>query len=190
MPYYNPSIDLNGLYTRLHLFDEELYAFAISEGLQDTRVRLDIVGSSTLMFHNIDIPVTEDIDVIKMSRYIHPDFFEKYDFNTRSTAIENYIPYNYIDRMEKLDIDTKIIDYYIISIEDAVVCKIVAGRLKDDDHLNSNNLIERINWKKIKTCAEEMKLTFVDDYHYHMFVLQYNNFVRKKKHEEAIINDI
>ena len=127
--------------------------------LYDLRIRMEIVGSSSLMMNRVNVGLTEDIDVIRISRIIDETLLKKYDMNTRVVAMENYLPYNYQDRLIKLDMNTYIIDYFHLSLEDAIVAKIVAARAKDDFHLQTKSIAKNVDWKQLKICMEEMKLS-------------------------------
>ena len=188
--YYNPTITRPDLLERLYKFDEDLYTFARDNKIKNPRLRVEIVGSACLMLNEINIPATEDIDVIRMDKFVHEDFMIRHDINTRVQTMENYMPYNYQDRLVKFNIDTKIVDYYILSLEDAIVCKLVSARPKDDAHLEADNIADRIHWPTLKMCMEEMKLSLLNINDYKWMVNRYNNFVRRHNHEEVVIENL
>lgn len=188
--YYDPKITKNELLSRLHRFDEELFLYALEKDIKNIRLRVEIVGSTSLLLNEINIPATEDIDIVRMNRYVDESILRKYDMNTRAAGMENYLPYNYEDRLVKFNMETKIVDYYILSLEDAVVAKIVAAREKDDAHLRADNLVSKIHWPSLKISMEEMKLSLLNINDYKWMVNRYNNFVRRNNHEEVIIKDI
>lgn len=188
--YYNPKITKNELLERLHRFDNELYLYALENNIIDIRLRLEIVGSACLILNEINIPATEDIDIVRMDRYVDKSILDKYDMNTRAAGIENYLPYYYRDRLVKFNIETHIVDYYFLSLEDVVVAKIVAARQKDDDHLKAKNISEKIHWVTLKQCMEEIKLSLLNENDYKWMVNRYNDFVRRNGHEEVIIKNL
>ena len=188
--YYNPTITRSELLERLLEFDDEVFHAALELNEENERCRVEIVGSTCLMLNEINIPVTEDIDVIRTDINTKLVSMDKYYMNTRSKAVENYMPYNYQDRLVKFNIDTKIVDYYILSLEDAIICKIVASRPKDDDHLKADNIADKIHWPTLKMCMEEMKLSLLNINDYKWMVNRYNNFVRRHNHEEVVIENI
>lgn len=188
--YYNPSITKEGILDRLHKFDEEIYLDALNNDELNYRFRVDIVGSCCLLLNEINIPVTEDIDIVRITAYVSDELLQKYDMNTRASGLVNFLPYNYEDRMIKFNINTKIVDYYILSLEDAVVAKIVAARQKDDDHLMASNLAQKIHWPTLKICMEEIKLSLLNEKDYTWMVNRYNNYCRRHEHEEVIISNI
>lgn len=150
--YNNPTITRQDLLERLYEFDDEVFDAALKLNEEKERFRVEIVGSSSLLLNEINIPATEDIDVIRTDVNTKIVLLDKYLMNTRSQAVENYMPYNYQDRLVKLNIDTKIVDYYVLSLEDAIVCKIVASRPKDDAHLQADNIANKIHWPTLKKC--------------------------------------
>ena len=188
--YYDPKITREELIERLHRFDDELFLYALENDIKNIRCRIEIVGSTSLQLSEINIPATEDIDIVRMDRYVDESILVKYDMNTRASALESYLPYNYRDRLIKFNIETKIVDYYYLSLEDAVVAKIVAAREKDDAHLRADNLVSKIHWPTLKTCMEEMKLSLLNENDYKWMINRYNDFVRRNNHEEVIIENI
>lgn len=188
--YYNPTITRPDLLERLLEFDDEVFDIALKHNEENKRCRVEIVGSACLLLNEINIPATEDIDVIRTDINTRLVLMDKYLMNTRSQAVENYMPYNYQDRLVKFNIDTKIVDYYILSLEDTVVCKLVAARPKDDAHLEADNIADKIHWPTLKMCMEEMKLSLLNINDYKWMVNRYNNFVRRNNHEEVIIENI
>lgn len=187
---YNPTITKELLLERLYQFDDEVFDMALKNNSENDRVRVEIVGSACLLLNEINIPATEDIDIIRTSVSNVETIMLKYDMNNRAAIMENYIPYNYQDRLVKFNIDTKIVDYYILSLEDIVICKIVSARDKDDAHLKANNIAKHIHWPTLKVCMEEMKLSLLNENDYKWMVLRYNSFVERNHHEEVVIKDI
>lgn len=190
MSYYNPKLSEKNLYERLYQLDEDVDAYIETEHLKMSKIKIVIAGSSALLLNNIHIKKTEDIDIIKISNYISEELLEKYDMNTRVSGLENFFPYNYIDRVEQLKIQTFAVEYYIVSLEDVVIAKISANRRKDIEHLNNQELIRQIHWDILKNCALEMKDSLFNDEQYKWFVVRYNDFVEVNGHEEVIIKNI
>lgn len=189
MPYYDPKLKPEDIVNRLIDLDYELFEYSVTNKIEDFRVRIEIVGSAALVLNEINIPLTEDIDVVRMNRCLSKELLDKYDMNTRVTTMENYLPYNYQDRLVKLNINTFVTDYYFLSLEDCVVSKIVAARSKDDNQLDYLQ-VTKIDWLMLKNCMEEMQLSLLNINDYKWMINRYNNFVRKYNHEEAIITNL
>ena len=190
MTFYNPTLSKENLIERLVNLDKELYMYALRNKVKTSKIDMLIAGSSALILNGITISKTADIDVLKLSHYIEEELLERYDMNSRVMGVESSIPYNYEDRIVKLDLETKIIQYYLLSIEDAVCSKIQANRGKDWEQINNSNILEQIDWNKLKICAEEMHDSLITDEQFRWFLARYNDFVEVNGHEDCIISDL
>lgn len=190
MTFYNPTLSKENLIERLINLDKELYMYALRNKVNTSKIDMLIAGSSALILNGITISKTADIDVLKLSHYIEEELLERYDMNSRVMGVESSIPYNYEDRIIKLDLETKIIQYYLLSIEDAVCSKIQANRGKDWEQINNSNILEQIDWTKLKICAEEMHESLITDEQFRWFLARYNDFVEVNGHEDCIISDL
>ena len=175
---------------RMYKLDKDIYAYLKENDMKIEKVEIVIAGSTALALNNIDVKKTEDIDIIKISHNIPEDLLDKYNMNTRVSALENFFPYNYIDRIKKLNFCTNAIEYYIVSLEDIIIAKIQANRGKDLEQLKTKELINRIAWDKLKQSALEMKDSLFNDEQYKWLVVRYNDFVVANEHEEFIIKYI
>ena len=193
MAYSNRTIGKENLIKRLIDLDKEFRLILLENDIPlDTKVEIIIAGSSSLILNSeIEVFHTMDIDTfLSANRLITEELLNKYDINTKISTYTESIPYNFEDRIIKLDLGTKNIDYYIISLEDAVICKIKASRLKDQEHLKNEYILGKIDWVLLKQCALEMELSSLNEYGYKEFAHCYNNFVKENNHEEAIIENI
>ena len=190
MAYYNPTLTQEDLISDLLGLDEELFVYAMKESLLDLpTIRIVIAGSSALILNQIHINRTMDIDVLRISSYITDALLAKYHMNTRVQCTEDSLPYYWEDRIVPLNLKTSIISYYTLSIEDAICAKIAAGRAKDEDHLQADNLKQFTNWEQLKQCAEEMKLSSLNERRFLEFKHRYNIYVEENHHEEAKLKD-
>ena len=191
MAYYNPTLTQEDLISDLLGLDEELFVYAMKEGLLDLpAIRIVIAGSSALILNQIHIDRTMDIDILRISSYITDALLAKYHMNTRVQCTEDSLPYNWEDRIVPLNLKTSIISYYTLSIEDAICAKIAAGRAKDEDHLQADNLKRFINWEQLKRCAEEMALSSLNERRFLEFKHRYNTYVEENHHEEAKLENL
>lgn len=190
MVYYNPTLNKNNMQERMYKLDKDIYIYLKENDMKIDKVEIVIAGSTALALNNIDVKKTEDIDIIKISHNIPEGLLERYNMNTRVSALENFFPYNYIDRIEKLNLCTNAIEYYIVSLEDIVIAKIQANRGKDLEQLKTKELINRIDWDKLKQSALEMKDSLFNDEQYKWFIVRYNDFVEVNGHEEVIIENV
>ena len=102
----------------------------------DAKISMIIVGGSALVLGNHLNRSTQDIDVID----IYPELqsiLENYDVNNRSNAFSDCLAENYENRLVKLDIETKVIEYYLLSLEDLVIMKLYSDR--PNDYLDITN---------------------------------------------------
>ncbi len=93
-----------------------------------------IVGGGALLIKNIITRGTIDVDVLEVSKEVE-ELFTGFDFNTRVKAVLDCFPYNFEDRLEIVNLQTKSIRYYTPSIEDLIVSKLYAYRPKDIEDL-------------------------------------------------------
>ena len=110
--------------------------------------------------------------------------------NTRVQAVEHSLPYYCLDRTVPLDLDARVIEYRLLTIEDAVCGKIVAYRQKDINHLQADNILDLVDWTKLHEYALEMEFSSLSDNNYQWFVARFNHFVKENGHEEAIIENV
>ena len=191
MAYYNPTLSQEDLISNLLGLDEELFVYAMKESLLDLpTIRIVIAGSSSLNLNQIHIDRTMDIAVLRISSYITDELLSKYHMNTRVQSTEDSLAYNWEDRVAPLNLKTSIISYYTLSIEDAICAKIAAGRAKDEDHLQADNLKQQIDWRQLKRCAKEMELSSLNKRRFLEFKHRYNIYVEENHHEEAKLENL
>ncbi len=160
---------------RLKAFDEELYlmGFQIQE-----KLKMYIVGGGALyLLHKIR-RVTYDIDAFfPNNRYaeIH-DVMQKYDINTRVNVYRENFAHDFEKRVSKLDIETKMVDFYTLSIEDLVISKIAAGRPKDIKDICSNEIVQSIDWEVLEMIKQDIIENMLSPRAVNEFVGMYNDF--------------
>lgn len=191
MAFYDPTLTENDLLERCLKLDRVLFFQANQKGVSINRkINIVIAGSSSLILNKVNIMATIDIDILRISDWLDKELLEQFDMNTRVQCTEDCLPYNWEDRIKPLELNTKVIQYHLLSIEDAVCSKIAAYREKDKNHLAVKNLANQINWIRLKQCAQEMELSALNQRSFQWFVHRYNQFVKENHHEEAIIENI
>ena len=189
MSYYDPHLTQADIIERLENLDEDIYVFVKANGISvPNKIIVHIAGSTCLTMRNLSTTKTDDIDVYYVSNAIANIALEKYDMNTRVSSFN--LTYNYEDRLEKIDLETKIIDYYMLSLEDTVALKLLANRQKDMDNLDKELVVDRIDWTKLKEIALEMEYSVFGERMWKEFVHTYNEYCRRWKHEDSVITDI
>lgn len=146
MTFYDPTLTENDLLERCLKLDRALFFQANQKGISiDRKISIVIAGSSSLILNKVNITSTIDIDILRISDWLDKELLEQFDMNTRVQCTEDCLPYNWEDRIKPLELNTKVIQYYLLSIEDAVCSKIAAYREKDKNHLAVKNLANQIN---------------------------------------------
>ncbi|MCL2756779.1 MAG: DUF6036 family nucleotidyltransferase [Coriobacteriia bacterium] len=126
----------------LHNLDEEAALLFDDENL---RFSIVIVGGSSLVILGYSLRATHDIDVLSAPKKLLP-LLGKYGLNTSVVAYTDSFPYGYEERLQRLPINGRIIDYFAPSLEDLVVSKLYAMRPPDIEDLENPDVIASINW--------------------------------------------
>jgi len=158
---------------KLKKFDEEIYnLYPELVG----KVDVIIAGSTTQMQYLDNFRWTYDIDILK-SNFIFKDLMEKYSMNTEIQNIADYnIPYDYEERIQRLDFGFKAVNFYVVSLEDFIVMKLMAYRPKDVIDLSNKELIKQINWNILDELILKMDEVFLNDRIKNEFHYLYKNF--------------
>lgn len=149
---------------------------------------LVIVGGSGLVLLGTISRATQDIDALDASPAIW-HLLAKYDTNLRvSTYIYNF-PYNYEDRLQRLPVGGRKIEFYTASLEDIVIAKLYSFRDLDRQDLISDNVLINIDWERLKHLAldeDEAKSSALNEQSYKNFLYDYHEYVRMYgPHEET-----
>ena len=148
----------NDLESRLLLLDEE--ANLLYEDSE--KLYCIIVGGSALMLLGYIDRATHDIDSIECHHKLL-GLIEKYDINMQVRAHLDCFPEDYADRIKKLDLPTKKIDYYTLSLEDLVISKLLAGRSTDMFDIRSDEIIRDLDFDKLDEHTEAIKPDLLND---------------------------
>lgn len=137
-----------------------------------------IVGGSALLIRNIITRGTLDVDVLEVSKEVE-ELFASFDFNTRVKAVLDCFPYNYADRLELVDIETKCIQYYTPAIEDLIVSKLYAYRAKDIEDLEKIKKSKKYDHIHLDKIVKEARLSAITERRYLEMVDLYNRFFKE-----------
>ena len=192
MLYYDPQLNSDDIIERLLGLDREVFGITLKEGFEiHGKIRIVIAGSSVLMLNGVvKTMVSDDIDLIKLSHEIGPELLNKYDMNTRISTYENSLPYHYLDRIVKVELQTYVINYYALAIEDAIAGKIYAWRGKDLDHLRDPEVIKRINWIKLKESVCDLYYSLLNTRDFPWICHRFNLYMEEVGHEELKFENI
>lgn len=146
-----------------------------------TRISMVIVGGSALILGMYTGRSTQDIDVIDKYPELQ-SILENYDINNRSNAFSDCLAENYKDRLIKMELKTKVIDYYLLSLEDLVIMKLFSDRPKDYSDIISEEVINSLDWEKLDKIIEsgEADVSF-NERRYKDFLVKYSNYKLKYK---------
>lgn len=137
-----------------------------------------IVGGSALLIRNIITRGTLDVDVLEVSKEVE-ELFASFDFNTRVKTVLDCFPYNYADRLELVDIETKCIQYYTPAIEDLIVSKLYAYRAKDIEDLEKIKKSKKYDHIHLDKIVKEARLSAITERRYLEMVDLYNRFFKE-----------
>ena len=146
------------------------------------RITMTIVGGGALLLQDYLNRITLDIDLIDVYYPILAPILDKYDVNYRSNAFSDCLAENYNSRLVKVNIDTKIIDYYVLSLEDLVIMKLFSTRGKDRADIREKEVVENLNWDKLETIISsgEVDVSF-NERRYKEFLSKYQEYVEECK---------
>ena len=143
-------------------------------------INVVLVGGSVLMIKGLMFRQTPDIDMVGITRGLD-SIFNKYDMNYRANAFSDTLPYNYEDRLEKLELPTKTIQYYMLSLEDLIIMKLHSGRDKDWKDITNKEVIKAINWEVLDSIIKNGELDYQSNeriisdfkYRYQKYLMEY-----------------
>lgn len=104
-----------------------------------------IVGGSAFVLSDLCVRRTHDIDVLSIPTELS-DLMRRYDMNGAVSAYVDLLPYNYGDRLVRLDIGDTFLNYCTPSLEDLVVMKLYGMRPPDIEDLRSPEVLDGIDW--------------------------------------------
>lgn len=145
------------------------------------RFHLIIVGGGALVLMDVIPRGTHDIDVIDASHNLQ-SIMEKYDINTRVQTFINNFPYNYEDRIRRLDIDGKIIDFFTASLEDIVIAKLYSHRDTDYMDIISPDVVNQLDWdllRRLATADDEARSSTLNERGYQEFLNSFYDYERR-----------
>ena len=131
------------LFSRLLAFDRDAY---LTYGSTKLKYECYIVGGGAMLIMGLIPRTTHDIDVLQCTAYELISLMPKYDMNMNVTAHIGCFADDYSSRANKINLETKLIDFYTLSLEDLIVSKLASGRDKDFEDIRQPNVLSKINW--------------------------------------------
>lgn len=164
------------LISKLKKLDEEISMVIPS----DEKIIITIVGGGALILQGFLNRITLDIDIIDVYSNVLYPILEKYDVNCRSNAFIDCVAEFYYKRLVKIDIETKVVDYYSLSLEDIVIMKLHSSRKKDYVDIRTDEVIKNINWNLLEDIISsgEADVSF-NSRRYKEFLDRYNEYKKE-----------
>ncbi len=131
---------------KIRHIDENIYFSGTLE--PGVRASVIIVGASALPLHGLSHKgATKDVDVYEVEQSIQAALFADRDFNSRCNAYSRCLPYNFEERLEKIDIGTFVIDVFVPAMENLAVMKLYRWEKPDVADLTDSEFLTHLNWE-------------------------------------------
>lgn len=105
--------------------------------------------------------------------------FDK-EMNRDVQAYFDKFPSGFAKRATKLNLETKSVDFYVLSIEDLVISKLCTTRFSQDvTDIENAFVLSKIDWNKLDDLAKTMEYIMISHFAYENFLYQYNSFVER-----------
>ena len=172
-----------GLAELLLAIDEEA---ALALGVPDGRYPVIIVGGSAFLLNDLtNRPTTHDVDVLSCHAAVRGVLANYAAVNGAVAAYSDQIPYNFEDRLVRLDLPTKVIDFMTPSIEDLAVMKLYGWRPNDRQDLESLVSLGALDWGRLDRLVydpDEAMASALSPRRYREMVATYEDFAGSHGH--------
>ena len=177
-------MNLNDIEERLLRLDED----ADLTFDEDIEFECYIVGGGALMIMGYITRATHDIDILHTVPNTLQKLFAEYDMNCHVKAYMTNFPNGYEERAKKINLDTKRITFYTLSLEDLVISKLCSdGRDKDFVDIQSEKVVKDIDWDVLEELANNVRNNLFSSFALENFNGNYSDYVRRYKNEEVDI---
>ena len=146
--------------------------------------RCIVIGGGALILKDLIPRMTTDIDVINAKEEML-NLFPIFGFSNKATVYEMNLPYNYEDRLEKIHIETKSLEYFTPSTEDLIVTKFYASREKDIEDIHNIKKSGKYSTERLKKVVEEARMTSMNDFKYREMVSLYHRYFNEEENDES-----
>ena len=145
-----------------------------------------IVGGSAFLLHDLtNRPTTHDVDVLSCHAALRGVLANYAAVNQAVAAYADQIPYNFEDRLLRLDLPTETIDFLTPSVEDLAVMKLYGWRPNDQQDLESPAMLDAIDWEKLDRLVfdpDEAMASALSPRRYREMASIYADFARRHGH--------
>lgn len=142
--------------------------------------RLVVAGGGALVLLGCLARATVGIDVLQFPPELLP-LMEAYDLNGRVTAYADHFAYNFEDRLVRIAVESRAVEFYAASLEDLVASKLHSDRPVDLADVRRPELLEVLDWDRLSLVVEEMEQSTLVRRRYREFVANYEVYSREYK---------
>ncbi len=153
--------------------------FAVGLAFPNQRFECVLVGGAALLVKELIHRGTLDGDVLGPSPLLK-EILEQYDFNMNVNAMSLCFPYSYLDRVQRISIETSNVIFYTISIEDLIVSKLYAYRKKDIEDLQEIKISGKYNPVLLEEVVKDAAFSAMNERQYQEMVSAYKRMFRKE----------
>jgi hypothetical protein len=138
--------------------------------------RLVLAGGSALLLLGHLSRATEDMDALRCSPELVA-LMQEYDINNRiDGAYGDHFPYNWEDRLVPLDLETKAVKCYAVSLEDIIASKLCSDRSDDEFDVRRPEVVAAVDWDLLAEVSSEMEASQLNPRRYRGFVRDYEAY--------------
>ena len=139
-----------------------------------------IAGGSALVLMKKIYRSTHDIDSIDASDEIK-QLLELYNINMNVNAYRINFPENYLERIVKVNIPTKKVNFYTLSLEDLVVSKLCAMRGKDIEDIENELVYNSLDWDLLDRLVDDVCYGMLTDFDKNILLEHYKDYKERFK---------
>jgi hypothetical protein len=156
---------------------EQLVAFdkAVALELPGQRFRVIIVGGCALVLLGYLDRATYDIDALSFPPAL-TRLMSSFDINGRVASYSDQFAYNLEDRMVRLDIPTKAVEFFVASLEDLVASKLYSDRDIDQADIRRPEILSVLDWAKLAEVIDDMKGSMLIERRYNDMLSNYREY--------------
>lgn len=151
------------------------------------RFPIVIVGGSAFLLHDLTRrPTTHEVDVLSCHEALRGIISNYRALNQAVTAYMDQIPYNFEDRLIRVDIETETVEFLTPSLEDLAVMKLYGWRPNDQEDLESPAFLSRLDWDLLDRLVydpDEARASALSPRRYREMASVYEGYARRHGHE-------
>ena len=149
-------------------------------GLPKSKYSAYIVGGAAIILRGLNEKKTADIDLIEVSSVL-TNFLRDYGdgtINDRADTCISDFSCDFYDRALRLNIGTKAINFYVISLEDVIISKLATPRTKDRIDIRREDVIKKVNWDLLDVLVKEHAKFALNKMRGSILLAQYKEYLK------------